>query len=155
MFGKLIANGCPAGGGGAGGGAGAGAGAGDKAAASAHFRELCMHGSIGPVKALAASADVHAVESTSGRSALHKGAFWGHVETVQFLVAEQKLNVNQQDFNGDTPLHDAARFGHKAVCDILVGAGADRSITNNMGKNAQQVASDYGKAEVAAALGGE
>ena len=114
-----------------------------------------MHGSIGPVKAIAASADVHAVEGTSGRSALHKGAFWGHVETVQFLVTEQKLDVNLRDFNGDTPLHDAARFGHRAVCDILVAGGADLSLTNNMGKTAQQVAADYGKADVAASLGGK
>lgn len=40
----------------------------------------------------------------SGRNALHKAAFWGHNDMVKFLL-EQKLNPNQQDNYGDTPLH--------------------------------------------------
>lgn len=40
----------------------------------------------------------------SGRNALHKAAFWGHNEMVKFLL-EQKINPNQQDNYGDTPLH--------------------------------------------------
>jgi ankyrin repeat protein len=29
-----------------------------------------------------------------------------------------------QDFNGDTPLHDAVKFGHAAVAKLLVKARA-------------------------------
>ena len=54
------------------------------------------------------------------RSALHKAAFWGHVEAVGYLVNVDKAGstLNIQDYNGDTALHDAARFGHLRVCQV-------------------------------------
>ena len=33
---------------------------------------------------IAAKCDVHQVEATSGRSALHKAAFWGHNKMVEY-----------------------------------------------------------------------
>jgi len=50
----------------------------EKGKASAEFRELCMHGSVGPIRQLVAkgNVDVNQLEATSGRSALHKAAFW-------------------------------------------------------------------------------
>ena len=67
-----------------------------------------MHGSLEWVKKLAPKCDVHEVEVATGRGALHKAAFWGHIETVEFLLGEG-LDVNVQDKEGDTALHDAAR----------------------------------------------
>jgi ankyrin repeat protein len=32
--------------------------------------------------------------------------------------------VKSQDFNGDTPLHDAVKFGHVAVAKTLLAARA-------------------------------
>lgn len=55
-----------------------------------------MHGSVEHAKKLVGKADVNQVEATSGRTALHKAAFWGHVEMVTYLVQELKLNVNAQ-----------------------------------------------------------
>ena len=40
--------------------------------ASAEFREAAMHGSFEAVKKYAQKANVHAVELSSGRTALHK-----------------------------------------------------------------------------------
>jgi len=121
---------------------------------SAKFREAAMHGSLGPVKTLSRHADVHQLERSSGRSALHKAAFWGHVDTVEYLTKELKLNVNQQDYNGDTPLHDAARFGHLNVVKILVENGANIAIQNTDGKNVMEVAQLYEKHDVATYLQG-
>ena len=72
-----------------------------------------MHGSVFLAREVhaAGNLDVHAVESSSGRTALHKAAFWGHIEMTDFLTKECKLNVNATDNAGDTALHDAARFG--------------------------------------------
>lgn len=53
-----------------------------------------MHGSLGVVQKLASSADVHELELNSGRSALHKAAFWGHEATVEFLIKTCKLDAN-------------------------------------------------------------
>ena len=92
-FGKLIANGAPV---------QAKSKPTKKSEASAEFREAAMHGSLDVVMAKAKDADVHEVEAATGRSALHKAAFWGHDGTVAFLTKECKLDVNQRDSNGDT-----------------------------------------------------
>jgi ankyrin repeat protein len=58
---------------------------------------------------VAQGANVHALEVTSGRSAVHKAAFWGHVDLVHYLTATLKICPNTQDSAGDTALHDAAK----------------------------------------------
>eukprot|EP01116_Phalansterium_solitarium_P019833 TRINITY_DN5682_c0_g1_i1.p1 TRINITY_DN5682_c0_g1~~TRINITY_DN5682_c0_g1_i1.p1 ORF type:complete len:420 (+),score=156.48 TRINITY_DN5682_c0_g1_i1:103-1362(+) len=125
---------------------------GERDAASAEFRELAMHGSVPPARLLLGKADVHQLEATSGRSALHKAAFWGHVSMVDFLVDEQKLNTNQQDNYGDSPLHDAAKFGHTEVVQILLAGGADPTLKNKAGLDPIALAIQHGKADVAEVL---
>jgi len=120
--------------------------------ASADLREAAMHGSIGVVKELAAhGADVNGVEGSSGRTALHKAAFWGHEATVGFLVSEANVNPNVQDVSGDTALHDAARFGHVACVNLLL-PGTDLSIRNKEGKTALEVAEQYQQPKIVALL---
>eukprot|EP00026_Physarum_polycephalum_P009224 Phypoly_transcript_09338.p1 GENE.Phypoly_transcript_09338~~Phypoly_transcript_09338.p1 ORF type:complete len:261 (+),score=62.54 Phypoly_transcript_09338:577-1359(+) len=115
---------------------------------NAEFRELAMHGSVVPAMQIAAKCDVHQVEATSGRSALHKAAFWGHNKMVEYLVQVCKLDVNQKDNYGDTPLHDAAKFGHEQIVRILLENGADRTIKNNEGKDPLTVAQEHEKPAV-------
>lgn len=97
-------------------------------------------------------ADVHAVEPSSGRSALHKAAFWGHTKVTHMLVSDMKLDVNAQDFNNDTALHDAARFGNVDVVKTLLAGGADKTLVNKEGQTPHATALEYGKPEVAAVL---
>jgi len=111
---------------------------------SAEFREAAMHGSLPTCQKLAPRCDVHALERSSLRSALHKAAFWGHDGTVRFLVNDCKLNINGQDFNGDTPLNDAIRFDHPNVVQFLLEAKADVSIKNKNGLDAMGLAQQYG-----------
>merc|ERR1711871_563415 len=113
---------------------------GSKEEATANFLEECMHGRLEFVEKYAkAGADVNGKESDSGRTALHKAAFWGHSHVIEFLLdvssIGQSVNVNAIDFNGDTPLHDAARFGHKDVVRHLMNAGACTHIRNRKGRN--------------------
>lgn len=116
---------------------------------SAEFRDFCMHGNLGTVKAkVKAGADVHALETHSGRSALHKAAFWGHGHTIEYLMNDCKLNPDVQDYNGDTAMHDAARFGHVGIVELLVGGGASTSLRNKDGLTAQEVGQQYEKPEV-------
>jgi len=105
-----------------------------EAKASAEFRELAMHGSVGPAAALvkSGSANPHELEATSGRSALHKAAFWGHTAMTKYLINEVKINLNVQDVYGDTALHDAAKFGHEVVAQLLVEGGANSAIKNKV-----------------------
>lgn len=122
--------------------------------ASAEFREHAMHGSLLAAKKVAPHADVNQREATSGRTALHKAAFWGHTEMTKYLVKEARLDVNAVDNYGDTPLHDAAKFGHDGVAKILLEGGADPSIKNKMGKDPLTLASEHSKPEVVALLKG-
>ena len=113
-----------------------------------------MHGhAVDVLRGVAAEgADVHGLERSSGRNALHKAAFWGHKDTVTYLTQECKLNPNVQDYNGDTPLHDAARFGHAEVARRLLQGGADPNLRNKEGQSVLAVAEEYSKPEVVAAL---
>jgi len=126
----------------------------EKDKASAEFRELAMHGSVLPCKRLKEQgvADVHQLEATSGRSALHKAAFWGHNDMVRFLVHECKLNLNVQDVFGDTALHDAAKFGHEVTAGILVDAGADMGLKNKAGLDPRAVAVEHGHGRIVALI---
>lgn len=121
---------------------------------SEDFRAAAMHGNFNLVKQLASKANVHALETNSGRSALHKAAFWGHTETVDFLALQLRLNPDQQDFNGDSPLHDAARFGHAQVVQLLLKAGSNKTLRNKAGKTAEDLAKEYEKPLVAEMLSG-
>jgi catalase (peroxidase I) len=107
------------------------------------FREAAMHGSVDKVKALASQVDVNEIEATSGRTALHKGAFFGHTKTVNFLLSSG-AKVNVQDYSGDTPLHDAVKHDHPTIVDILVNAGADPTIKNKQGKSSVDIALSHG-----------
>jgi len=114
---------------------------------SEQFREWAMHGSIEHVKNYAPSSDVHALESSSGRSALHKGAYWGHTGLCTLLLTEYKLNANVQDFDGDSALHDAARFGHVKVVETLLANGANTALVNKQNQTAADVARFNGAAK--------
>eukprot|EP00041_Stephanoeca_diplocostata_P005945 m.71658 g.71658 ORF g.71658 m.71658 type:complete len:399 (+) comp16088_c0_seq1:100-1296(+) len=117
---------------------------------SAQFLDWCMHGSEREARNAAATCDVLAVESNSGRTALHKASFWGHAHLIGFLTAEHcNIPVNAVDHNGDTALHDAARFGHKEVCEKLIAEGADKSIRNKAGSTAKDLAMGTGHTDLA------
>lgn len=124
----------------------------EQESASAEFRDSAMHGSVGIMKRLADTADVHEAEANSGRNALHKAAFWGHIEAVNYLLTDLKLDPNAQDDLGDTALHDAARFGHLEVAKALIDAGTDGSLRNAAGMDVAELAAEYGKDDVVAAL---
>jgi len=123
-----------------------------KQQAGLEFREYAMHGSTERMKPFRHVADVHETEANSGRNALHKAAFWGHIETITYLLDECKLDPNAQDYSGDTALHDAVRFGHAPLVDKLLRAGTDKKIVNKDGKDAETLANDYGKKAIAARL---
>jgi len=120
--------------------------------ASANFREYAMHGSVGACRKIQDQADVHALESSSGRSALHKAAFWGHTGMVKYLTQELKLDVDLQDEQGDTPLHESAKFGHLEVVKDLLAAGARTSVVNKAGDTPLALALRHDHPDIAALL---
>ena len=99
-------------------------------------------------------ADPTSLEANSGRTALHKAAFWGHAHVISFLATKCLANVSCADFAGDTPLHDAARFGHAKIAKALLDVGADCAATNKAGQTALDLAKLHEKADVVALLTG-
>jgi hypothetical protein len=103
------------------------------------FRDLAMHGSVERMQACVTELCINSKEVHSGRTAMHKAAFFGHANVIEYLIGVM-ADVNVQDADGDTPLHDASRLGHAATVQALLAAGADKSLTNNDGKLATDLA---------------
>ncbi len=55
--------------------------------------------------------------------------------------------MNAKDESGDTPLHLASLYGHEEVAGLLVEAGADPNIKNNIGKSPLDLAVESGVQE--------
>ena len=57
-------------------------------------------------------------------------------------------NVDQSDFSGNTPLHVAASLGNAQLINLLVTAGADRTLKNLGGQTPLDFAKQKGHNEV-------
>jgi ankyrin repeat protein len=55
------------------------------------------------------------------------------------LVLDAGFNINEPESQGWTPLHWAAYFGHKEVCEFLVDRVADKGLKDSTGRTAYAV----------------
>lgn len=76
--------------------------------------------------------------------ALLRAARAGNADTVKALLTSPNVDVNGKDEHGNTPLIEAARFGHDEVVSTLVIAKADLSVKNDEGKTALMLAAEGG-----------
>lgn len=84
---------------------------------------------------------------TPETDALLRAARAGNADTVRALVASPNVDVNGVDELGNTPLIEAARFGHDEVVTVLLIAKADMKAKNNEAKTALMLASEGGHDE--------
>jgi ankyrin repeat protein len=84
---------------------------------------------------------------TPETDALLRAARAGNADTVKTLLASSNVDVNGVDADGNTPLIEAARFGHDDVVAALLIARADVNVRNNQGKTALTLASEGGHDE--------
>jgi ankyrin repeat protein len=84
---------------------------------------------------------------TAETDALLRAARAGNADTVRSLLASPNVDVNGVDDNGNTPLIEAARFGHDDVVTALLIAKADVKAQNAQGKTALMLASEGGHEE--------
>lgn len=79
--------------------------------------------------------------------ALLRAARAGNADTVRSLLASPNVDVNGIDEHGNTPLIEAARFGHDEVVTALLLSKADVKAKNDEGKTALILAAEGGHDE--------
>jgi ankyrin repeat protein len=62
---------------------------------------------------------------------IHDAARKGDLKKVKEILTSDSKAVNEQDNNGDTPLHQAALHGQYNVAEALIAAGADVNAKNS------------------------
>lgn len=80
--------------------------------------------------------------------ALHYAVFNGHRELAQYLI-NRGADVNARAPNLATSLMLAAREGREAIADDLVKAGADPTLTNDLGETPMTWAMRHGNVSIA------
>ena len=96
------------------------------------------------------------IDDDLNRGLLHSAALNsdGDAGLVQLLL-ENGLDVNAQDQNGKTPLHDTGRIGNYKVAKLLLNSGADQSIRDKYGRTPRTAAWQYGNLKVLRILDGQ
>lgn len=84
--------------------------------------------------------------------ALLRAATAGNADTVRTLLASPNVDVNGIDEHGNTPLIQAARFGHDEVVTALLIAKANLNARNDQGKTALMLAAEGGHDETVRVL---
>eukprot|EP00961_Rhodomonas_salina_P109339 1472023-Rhodomonas_salina.1 len=74
---------------------------------------------------------------------------FGKHKEVKAALDAGELKVSDTDSKGDTPIHVAARNGHKKIVKELLRQKADGTLKNASGKPAWQLALEYNFGELA------
>ena len=82
----------------------------------------------------------------------HKAVVWGNVERVKALLKDNPDLVLARYLVGETPLHLAAKWGHKDVVALLLGAKAEINAQTESGETPLHYAAENGEKEVAKLL---
>jgi len=74
------------------------------------------------------------IADCNGNTPLIKAVKIGNIELVKCLIAHSTTDVNKQNNEKNTSLHEAAFKGNKELVDGLIAAGADVNKRNSAGK---------------------
>jgi hypothetical protein len=95
-------------------------------------------------KLISMGQDLVAVHTDLGYTALHAACDFGQLDVVHRLLSIG-MAANIRDMKrGQTPLHYAAKSGRQAICKLLIGNGADRTLPNSQGLRAYELAHEFG-----------
>jgi ankyrin repeat protein len=105
----------------------------------------CLHGQLDMArKLIARGADVN----KPGWAPLHYAATNGHLETMELLL-ENHAYIDAESPNGTTPLMMAAMYGSEAAVKLLLDAGADPTLRNQLGMTAIDFATKASRRDAA------
>ena len=92
----------------------------------------------------------NAIRLYNFKSTIHQAADAGDLAKVKAFIQEG-IDVNTK-VHGCTPLHCAARYGHKEVAELLIAKGADVNAKDMRGRTPIDLAIDQGRKEIAKLL---
>jgi ankyrin repeat protein len=93
------------------------------------------------------------VSIAAGKSALMCAAARGHVEVLDVLLADERLDANAVDVLGNSALVLATASGRLTCVEHLVACrGVDRGLTNAAGHSALELAATCGRLDIVQAL---
>ncbi|XP_067676346.1 serine/threonine-protein phosphatase 6 regulatory ankyrin repeat subunit A-like [Haliotis asinina] len=79
---------------------------------------------------------------------LHGASMSGDLSKVNFILSQEKANIDRKDGIGRTPAMWAAAMGHMHVVELLVNKGAKLSLVDSLGLNILHAACLFGDVEV-------
>ncbi|RAO72859.1 uncharacterized protein BHQ10_008871 [Talaromyces amestolkiae] len=83
------------------------------------------------------------------RGMLHGAACNGQSEIIEILLEfDPTLDINMQDVNGKTTLHDVARNGYMDTAKVLLDHGADPTIKDRFGRTPIRIAREVNHTEI-------
>jgi ankyrin repeat protein len=90
--------------------------------------------------------------SSAANSPLMVAVKGGQTDSVKALLSGKDVDVNMVDADGNTPLIEAARFGHDEIARLLIAHGADLQAKNKDGDTALMLAVRNGHQDVVKVL---
>lgn len=94
-----------------------------------HFACQYNHGDV--ARALLSAGALPFAEDHAGNTPMHFCASNGHVDCAKVLIGKDGIRIDATNFRGETPLHNAARWGYIEMVAELLAAGAKTYITNH------------------------
>ncbi|MEI0518139.1 ankyrin repeat domain-containing protein [Brachyspira murdochii] len=77
----------------------------------------------------------------SNINGLHYAASLNNLETINFLIKNVDMNINDRDINGCTALYYAAYHGKREAYNLLIKLGANKDIGDNYGVKPEYILS--------------
>lgn len=88
----------------------------------------------------------------TGKSAIHLSILKGDEQTCHLLLQHFPKTIEYKDFEGNSPLLLACKYGHYKVLTLLISCAANINITNNTGDNGLHMSLKYGHLECCKSL---
>lgn len=85
-------------------------------------------------------------------SRLHWAVDNGQIDLIGYMIENDGVDVNGQDFLGRTPLHAAVTAGRKDMVELLISYKADVNSRDKQGKTPLKLARELGKKDIEAIL---
>lgn len=81
-------------------------------------------------------------------STIHEAIEKEDLSEVQFFIEEKKINKDEKNFFGETPLHVAVKLGHLDIVKYLIENGANKNAYNKIGYTPLRIAIEKDNREI-------